>query len=79
MPQDRNKKFAVVAVSQAAHELIQDLEAAWCGYFAADPKDQTAMGNAYAALCQRRKELYQYLSGLEFNAVIDRPIQRRFD
>jgi hypothetical protein len=76
---DRNEKFAVVAVSIEAFDLIQDLEAAWCRFTTADSSDMQAVGDAYAALCQRRKELYQYLAGLEFNAVIPRTVHLRFN
>jgi hypothetical protein len=76
---DRNQQFAVEVVSTEAFEIVQDLEAAWCRFTATDPTDAMAVGNAYATLCQRRKELYHYLSGLEFNASIDRPIKLRFD
>jgi len=76
---DRNQKYAVVAVSPEAYELIQDLEAAWCRFTTTDNSDLQAVGDAYAALCQRRQELYQYLSGLELNATIPRTIKLRFD
>lgn len=76
---NRNQKFAVVAVSHEAFEIIQDLEAAWCQFAAVPEFNLQAVGDAYAALCQRRKELYQYLSGLEFNAHITRSVQLRFD
>jgi hypothetical protein len=67
---DRNKKFALVAVSLEAFEIVQDLEAAWCRFTATDAKDQCAVGNAYAALCQRRKELYEYIQKLESDLLL---------
>ena len=75
----------MVQVSEEAYDLIADLEAAWCRFSAAtdDLNDQrpdlSEAGDAYAALCQRRKELYQYLAKLEFNARIPRTINVRFD
>lgn len=60
-----DKKYPVVCVSRIAYELIQDLEAAHYVFAGTDKKDQRAVDDAYAALNQRRKEVYQYLEGLE--------------
>lgn len=78
------KTFSVIEVSEQTYDLIADLEAAWCRFTAAtDDLDSrpnlSEAGNAYAALCQRRKELYEYLAGLECDARIRRPIKVRFD
>ena len=77
MPQSR---FTIIHVSEQAYDLIADLEAAWCRFTNADAKqDLQEVGNAYADLCQRRKELHQYIESLEFNALIPRTITLRFD
>jgi hypothetical protein len=62
---DRDKKFPVVVVSLEAYEIVQDLEAAWCRFTTTDNADAQAVGDAYAALSQRRKELYEYIQKLE--------------
>lgn len=70
-------RFTVIRVSEQAKALIDDLEAAYARVLAADIGVETA--NAYAALCQRRKEVYEYLQGLEFNSAIRRDVTLRFD
>lgn len=72
-------RFTVTRVSHQAYELMQDLEAAWCRFTATDNHDLQAVGDAYADLCQRRKELYRYLSNLELNVGFDRDVTLRFD
>ena len=57
------RRFPCVIVSRSAYEIIQDLEAAWCRFNAATNAE--AIGNAYAELCQRRKELYEQIEKLE--------------
>lgn len=76
--------YMTIQVSEKTYDLIADLEAAWCRFSAAADDldrrpDLSEAGDAYAALCQRRKELYRHISALEFNAHIDRPIKVRFD
>jgi hypothetical protein len=65
-----DKKFPVVAVSLKAFEIVQDFEAAWCRFTTTDNSDQQAVGDAYAALCQRRKELYEYIQWLESDLLL---------
>lgn len=72
-------RFTVEEVSHEAFDIIQDLEAAWCRFTTTSNSDLQAVGDAYATLCQRRKELYHYISGLEFNSEIPRPVKIRFD
>lgn len=52
-----------VNVSKHSYELVQDLEAALCRLGHAEGTEP--IHDAYAALCQRRKELFQYLETLE--------------
>ena len=70
-------RFPVIYVSALANDLVLDLENAMYKLEVAQPIEEAA--DAYTALNQRRKELYQYLSTLEFNAGIKREVVRRFD
>ena len=84
MSRGKQPAFALVHVSEHALDLIADLDAAWCRFStAADDlngrPDLSEAGNAYAALCQRRKELHEYIEDLERRAEIKRPVQLRFD
>lgn len=75
-PPKRNR-FPVIHISALANDLVLDLENAMYKLEGAETKEEAA--DAYVALNQRRKELYQYLSTLEFNAQIKREVTRRFD
>ena len=74
-----NRRFEIIHVSQTAYDLVQDLEAAMMAHMLAPKDEPHTVSDAYAALNQRRKDLYQYLDGLEFNALLTRPITLRFD
>ena len=70
-------RFPVIYLSALANDLVLDLENAMYKLEVAEGTQEVA--DAYMALNQRRKELYQYLSTLEFNAGIKREVARRFD
>lgn len=76
-PPKRHTRFPVIQVSALANDLVLDLENAMYKLEVAKTKEE--VGEAYFLLTQRRKELYQYLSTLEFNAQIKREVTRRFD
>jgi hypothetical protein len=71
------RSFPTIPVTLEAEALIQDLEAALMRLYSA-PKG-TASENAYAALNQRRKELYSHISSLEACAGWERTVLKRFD
>jgi hypothetical protein len=70
-----------IRVTSAAHQLIQDLEQSFWRFAGTDPTDRNAVGDAYSALNQRRKDVYSYLSGLEREAhvVSTERVSLRFD
>jgi hypothetical protein len=76
-PKRPKTRFPVIYVSALANDLVTDLEDAMYRLEGAGTKEEVA--EAYIALNQRRKELFQYLSTLEFNAQIKREVTRRFD
>ena len=71
--------FPVVTVSQEVHSLILDLQQSFSRLAGVPADHQTAVGNAYAALCQRRKDLYEYISQLERKAGVPPDVTLRFD
>jgi hypothetical protein len=72
------RTYPVIFVSRTTYELIQDLEAAWCRFSAT--KDRTEIEDAYSALNQRRKELYQHLAKIEGEQrIVDNTVVLRFD
>jgi len=71
------RRFGVIQVSEQANDLVIDLENAMYRLEVADAAAE--VDAAYAALNQRRKELYVYLATLEFNARIKRTVTKRFD
>src|SRR5690348_12760116 len=73
------RRFGVIQVSEKAHDLVLDLENAMYRLEVAESCNREEVENAYAALNQRRKELYAYLATLEFNLRIPRPVIKRFD
>lgn len=73
------KKYPVVKVSVTAYDLVQDLEAALMHHMSASKDDAKLVDEAYAALNLRRKELYEYLHSLEFNAGVPLIHTLRFD
>lgn len=73
------KKFVVVRVSDTAKDHVDDLQAALARLLAAPRENQQRVDEAYAALNQRRRELYEYIQSLEFNAGIRRQNTLRFD
>lgn len=70
--------FPVVRVSQNSHNLVLDLEQAY-DRLAAAPAGDKAVLDAYAVLCQRKKDLYEYISELEAKARILPEVTLRFD
>lgn len=63
-------------VSHAADELVQDLEQAYMRlHVASGPAE---IDNAYAALSQRKRDLYEHLEDLEGIAERVRPVVKRF-
>ena len=71
-------RFEVVSVTERAHEVILDLEAAYARLLAASEPE--AIQEAYGALCQRRKDLYEHIQELERAAGKKlRPVTLRFD
>lgn len=73
------RRFGLIMVSEKALDLILDLENAHYRLAVAEACNREEVENAYAALNQRRKELYAYVATLEFNLRIPRPIAKRFD
>lgn len=70
-------RFPVIRVTLEVEELIQDLEAALMRLAVCLPGTQSE--NAYAALNQRRKELYLYIARLEASTSEYRCVIKRFE
>lgn len=74
----RTSPFITTRVSFEADQHISDLEAAYARLLSCPPAG-TAAANAYAALCYRRKELYEYIERLEHYIGIPRTTIKRFE
>jgi len=68
----------VCRVTATVHMAVQDLEIAIGVLANADPADREAIDVAFSRVALHRKELYEYIEGLEADAGKLRSVMLRF-